>query len=51
MRVISIYEKHWKICRRSEMHFIYTKYYIGKTTVEDYLFAFINNLYNVYLLK
>lgn len=30
---------------------IYTKYYIGKTTVEDYLFAFINNLYNVYLLN
>lgn len=30
------------------LHFIYTKYYIGKTTVEDYLFAFINN--TMYLL-
>lgn len=33
------------------LNFIYTKYYIGKTTVEDYSFAFINNLYNVCLLK
>lgn len=31
------------------LHFIYTKYYIGKTTVEDYLFTFINKFkYNVY---